>query len=169
MSFLTSNIDPQKVRQKEFYVCHQEAVKRIHEGESLWESESNQMKEFRTYVEHNWLIIPSNTQLVERWVKDANECCFNTKDENLADAIAILRSTSIFRFRRKAKQLYDGRILSALTTRPCTLKFQCQAMQPSMKLVSLQQITCVGGFLMVSCLLFIFLRKGLAQTHGMRT
>ena len=76
-------------------------------------SESNQMKEFRTYVEHYWLIIPSNTQLMKRWVKDANECCFNTKDENLTDAIAILRSTSIFRFRRKAMQLYGGRILGA--------------------------------------------------------
>ena len=58
ISFLTSNIDPQKVRQKEFYVCHQEAAKYSHEGESLWDSESNQMREFRTYVEHNWLMIP---------------------------------------------------------------------------------------------------------------
>ena len=71
------------------------------------------MERFRTYVEDNWLIIPTNTQLVERWVKDANECTFNIKDESLADAITILRSTTIFRFRRKALQLSQQRVLSA--------------------------------------------------------
>ena len=71
------------------------------------------MERFRKYAEDNWLTIPKNTQLVERWVKDANECTFNIKDESLADAIAILRSTTIFRFRRKALQLSQQRVLSA--------------------------------------------------------
>ena len=71
------------------------------------------MIEFRKYVKENWLTIPTNTQLVERWVKDSNECTFNTKDEGLVDAVAILRSTTIFRFCRKALRLSNDRLLSA--------------------------------------------------------
>ena len=62
------------------------------------------MIEFRKYVKENWITIPTNTQLVERWVKDSNETTFNTKDEGLADAVAILRSTTIFRFFMKGPQ-----------------------------------------------------------------
>ena len=74
---------------------------------------NNRVREFRTHVKENWLTIPTNTQLVERWVKDANKCTFNTKDDNLSDAVAILRSTTIFRHRRKAIRLSEGRSLSA--------------------------------------------------------
>ena len=113
MSFLTSDVIPQNFRQKQFYQRHQEALKQIHNGENLWKSESDQIKGFRTYVQENWLPIPTNTQLVERWVKDSNECTFTSKDENFADAVAILRSTTVFRFRQKALRLYEGRILCA--------------------------------------------------------
>ena len=95
-SFLFQNMDAAIFRQKKFYQTHQQAIRRITSGESLWESESNEMRTFRNYVRENWLTIPTNTQLVERWVKDCNECTSNTREKNVADAIAILRSTTVF-------------------------------------------------------------------------
>ena len=79
----------------------------------MWDNVSNDMGQFIEYVEDNWLTIPTNTQLVERWVKDANECTFNTKEEGLADAVALLRSVTIFRYRRKVLRMSHERVLSA--------------------------------------------------------
>ena len=79
----------------------------------MLEKSYGQIRQFKRYVQENWLTIPTNTQLVERWVKDSNECTFNTKDENLADAVAHLCSTSIFCYRRKFQRLYEDRELSA--------------------------------------------------------
>ena len=113
MLFLTSNINASDFRKKFFFKNHVEAIKKISEGENLWDNVSNEMVKFSEYVERNWLIIPTNTQLVERWVKDANECTFNTKEEGLADAVAVLRSVTIFRYRRRVLRLSRERILSA--------------------------------------------------------
>ena len=96
-------MDASTFRSKEFFSKFQEAIDEISRGGNVWENNnSHGMLEFRRYAKHNWLTIPSNTQLVERWVKDANECTFNSKDETLSNAIAILRSTTIFRMRELA-------------------------------------------------------------------
>ena len=113
MSFLTSDINASDFRQKLSFQKHVRAIRSISEGENLWDNVSNDMGQFIEYVEDNWLTIPTNTQLVERWVKDANECTFNTKEEGLANAVALLRSVTIFRYRRKVLRMSHERVLSA--------------------------------------------------------
>ena len=99
ISFLTSNINPHRFRQQKFYQNYQEAIKKIYLAESLWESVSKKMIEFGKYVKENWLRIPTNTRLVERWVKYSNKCNFNTTYVGLADVVAILRLNTMFHFR----------------------------------------------------------------------
>lgn len=102
ISFLIADMNSSSFCQKEFYQKNLQAVKKIYKGGNLWESESIEIKRFRTLLKYKWLIIPTNTQLVECWVKDSNKCTFNIKEESLVDAIAILCSTSIFCYCPKA-------------------------------------------------------------------
>ena len=101
--FITSDMSAATFRSKDFFSEFQVQLEEISRGGNVWENNnSHGMLEFRRYAKHNWLAIPSNTQLVKRWVKDENECTFNTKDKTLSNAIAILRSTTIFRMRELA-------------------------------------------------------------------
>ena len=76
--------------QRDFYQKHECAICEMAEGARLWNKDaSDNIRKFREYVEEEWLIVPSNTQLVERWVKDSNECTFTNKDKHLASLMAI--------------------------------------------------------------------------------
>ena len=84
-------------RQREFYKKHECAIREMAQGTHLWSTNaSDNINKFRKYVEEEWLIIPSNTQLIERWVKDSNECTFTNKEEHLASLMAICRSDTLF-------------------------------------------------------------------------
>ena len=105
-------MDPSKFHQKKFYENYLEAIRKIYQGESLWESVHNEMIELRKYVNENWLTITTNTHFIERWVKYCNECTFNTTAEGLAEDITILRSTTIFHYRQKSLRLSQERVLT---------------------------------------------------------
>ena len=47
----------------------------------MWIEDSEYMHKSRQYVKHSWLIASTNTQLVERWVKDSNERTLSGKDK----------------------------------------------------------------------------------------
>ena len=110
---MSAENDASTFRSKDFFRKFRDEVEEILQGEHIWEEKSDGMKKFLIYAKEHWLTIPSNTQLVERWVKDANECTFNTKDEALSNALAILHSTTIFRFRRLALEELAQRELKA--------------------------------------------------------
>ena len=56
---------------------------------------------------NSWLIIPSNTQLCERWVKDANECIVTGRSERLTQQVAICRSLTVMEYYNFANRLYE--------------------------------------------------------------
>ena len=53
----------------------------------------------------------TNTQLVERWVKDSNECTLSGKDEHFSSIIATCRSATIFDYKMDARTEAEGREL----------------------------------------------------------
>ena len=76
--------------QREFYQKHECTIREMAEDARLWnEDASDNIRKFCEYVEEEWLISPSNTQLVERWVKEHNECTFTNKGKNLASIMDI--------------------------------------------------------------------------------
>ena len=97
-SFLTAKASLTEQRGKEFYSLHKAAIIEIADGASLWESDSENLKSFREYVKEKWLVVCTNTQLVERWVKDANECTYSGKDEYFSSLIGICRAGTVFQY-----------------------------------------------------------------------
>ena len=68
---LTLNIDPVVVTSMTFYSVHIDAIKEIADGFNLRaEKQSECLMKFKCLVQLNWLIIPTNAQVVEQWVKD---------------------------------------------------------------------------------------------------
>lgn len=59
---------------------------------------------FQTYVQTEWFIIPSNTQLVETWVKNANKCTATGKDQHFSSMLALCCSSTVFDMKYKAKR-----------------------------------------------------------------
>ena len=91
---------------------HEPAIIEIAEGNGLWSDEvSDAMEKLQTYVKKEWLIVPSNTQLVETWVKNANECTQTGKDQHFSSMLALSRSTNVFDIKYKAKREAEVREL----------------------------------------------------------
>ena len=110
--FLVSNNNPSDYQAKEFYTLHRDAIQEIAEGNKMWgEIASEKMIHFRQYVTEKWFIVSSNTQLVERWVKDSNECTISGKDECFSSIIAICRSSTVFEYKLEAKEEAERRVL----------------------------------------------------------
>ena len=105
ISFLTQDLDPSSFKRKQFMRHHHVAIKEIAKGQQIRDvSASNAMKIFFEYIKNNFFIVVTNTQLVERWVKDSNECTYSGKDEHFASMIAICRSFSVFDYKFEAKE-----------------------------------------------------------------
>ena len=112
--FLTSGIAPESLKTKEFFRLHQDAIVRLSEGEKLWDSEGSEtVINFRNYVKQKWFIVVTNTQLVERWVKDSNECTHSGKEDHIASLVAMCRSATVFEYKYEAKVAAQTRILKA--------------------------------------------------------
>ena len=105
-NFLTANTTPQEQREKEFYINHSDAILDIANGVLLWDNDniSEKMNDFKHYVKQNWLVVCTNTQLVERWVKDANECTYIAKNEFFSSLVAICRSATVFQYIEDVQQ-----------------------------------------------------------------
>ena len=99
-NFLTAYTTPQEQREKEFYIKNSDAVLEIANGALLWDNDniSEKMTVFKKYVKQNWLVVCTNTQLVERWVNDANECTYIAKNELVSSLVAIYRSATVFEY-----------------------------------------------------------------------
>ena len=69
------------------------------------------MGKFQNYIKRNWLPIVTNTQLVERWVKDSNECTYTGKDDHFASMIGLCRSSTVFDYKEYAKADFNQRAL----------------------------------------------------------
>ena len=116
LSFLTTGLDPVQFQTHTFYRNHIVAVKEVSEGKMLWASDMSQaMINFNEYVESNWLPIVTNTQLVERWVKDSNECTYTGKDDHFASMVAICRSSTVFDYKEEANRAATCRVLKGNT------------------------------------------------------
>ena len=111
LSFLTLNNSPETQRSNQYFLNHRDAIIEIAEGKELWSEDSDCMRKFRQYVKNNWLIVSTNTQLVERWVKDSNECTLSGKDEHFSSIIATCRSATIFDYKLDARTEAEGREL----------------------------------------------------------
>ena len=95
--FLINGITPAELQAKEFFWLHCDAIVCLSKGVKLWEGEGSEaMQKFRKYVKANWYIVVTNTQLVERWVKDSNECTHSGKDDHTASLIDMCRSATVF-------------------------------------------------------------------------
>ena len=111
-AFLTHNLDRATLLTKEFFRTHRDAIVSLSEGVKLWEGEGSEaLKTFRNYVKSNWFIVVTNTQLVERWVKDSNECTHSGKEEHIASLIAMCRSATVFEYKYQAKEAAKTRAL----------------------------------------------------------
>ena len=90
-TFLTSGTTPIQIQGKAFFQLHCDAINQISEGVKSWDGEgSESVQTFRIYINAYWHIIPTNTQLVEQWVKDSNECTHSGKEDYVASLIAQL-------------------------------------------------------------------------------
>ena len=69
------------------------------------------MGKFQNYIKRNWLPIVTNTQLVERWVEDSNECTYTGKDDHVASMIGLCRSSTVFDYKEYAKAECNQRAL----------------------------------------------------------
>ena len=69
------------------------------------------IEEVQVFVKQEWFIVPINTQLVETWVKNANECTATGKDQHFSSLLALCRSTSVFDIKYKAKKEAEVREL----------------------------------------------------------
>lgn len=75
-------------------------------GQNLWEEEGNEeMREFCKYIEDNWLIVPTNNQLTERWVKDSNACTHNNQCERFLSLVAMVFSSQYLHLMYEAKEM----------------------------------------------------------------
>ena len=99
---------------KNFFIQNQAQIASIANGTfTLWENENDEMEIFRTYIRKKWLIVPSNSQLAERWVKDSNECTYTNKNESLANMYALVRSTTVMVHKDDAQVSYGSRVRKA--------------------------------------------------------
>ena len=95
-----------------FFGSHHDALFSILEGVTLWENRGSEaVLKFRKYVESSWFIVITNTQLVERWVKDSNACTHTGKDDHIASLISICRSATVLDYKHMVKQAVKDRIL----------------------------------------------------------
>ena len=79
----------------------------------LWDMTCHDMQPFRTYVAESWLKVATNSQLAERWVKDSNECTATSKDENMSNIYAIIRSRTVMEFNDDTNREHKYRIRKA--------------------------------------------------------
>ena len=99
---------------KNFFIQNQSQITYIANGTfTLWGNENDEMEIFRTYVRKKWLIVPSNSQLAERWVKDSNECTYTNKNESLVNMYALVRSTTVMVHKDDAQVSYGSRVRKA--------------------------------------------------------
>ena len=90
IDFLTKDQLPAEYTSKLFFNLHRITIKELAEGNILWgENISENMQKNQGFVKREWLIVVSNTQLVERWVKDSNKCTASGKDKIFSSIIAI--------------------------------------------------------------------------------
>ena len=66
------------------------------------------MQKFEDYIKKEWLIVVSNTQLVERLVKDSNKCTLSEKSDHFVSIIAVCCSAAVFDYKEDAKIEAEG-------------------------------------------------------------
>ena len=59
------------------------------------------------------MIVPSSSQLAERWVNNSNECTYTNKNESLANMYALVRSTTVMVHADDAQASYGSRARKA--------------------------------------------------------
>ena len=112
MAFLTKDKTPEEYHSKEFFHLHKPAIEEIALGKEIRDNDASEcVKQFYTYVKHSFFTVCTNTQLVERWVKDANECFASGKDEHFASLVGICRSATVFEYKHDAKIEAKERVL----------------------------------------------------------
>ena len=79
----------------------------------LYDKNCEEMRSFQKYVEDNWLKIATNSQLVEQWVKDSNECTVTGKDEKVSNIYAIIRPRTVMTFSDDTSREHKDRIRKA--------------------------------------------------------
>ena len=100
--FLTSGVTRASLKEKAFFNSHVDAISSLLNGARLWDDGGSEvMQKFGIYIKQNWLIVVTNTQLVERWVKDSNECTHSGKDGHIVSLIAVYRSATVFEYNTK--------------------------------------------------------------------
>ena len=104
ISFLTKDKSPTDYHSREFFQMHQPAIEELALGQKLRDRNASEcVKKFYTYVKHAFFTVCTNTQLVERWVKDANECFATGKDEHFSSLVGICRSATVFEYKNDAR------------------------------------------------------------------
>jgi hypothetical protein len=96
ISFLTEKCTRESIKQRLFYQVHKEAIQEIADAATLSGIiASNNMEDFKAYVQKTWFPLPSNTQFVESGVKDAKLCATKNRDELMCSTYIPIRSTLV--------------------------------------------------------------------------
>ena len=104
IAFLTKDKSPSDYHSREFFQKHIPAIKELALGKALRDRNASEcVKFFFEYVKQSFFTICTNTQLVERWVKDANECFVTGKDKHFASLVGICRSATVFEYKHEAE------------------------------------------------------------------
>ena len=95
-------------------MLHRNAIVCLSEEFKLWEGEGSEaVQKFGNYVKANLYIILTNTQLMELWVKDSNECTNSGKEDHIASLITMCKLATVFEYTYEAKEAIRDRILHA--------------------------------------------------------
>ena len=82
----------QEIRNTSYYHTHAEGLKRIADGEKLWDNEEPTVVELRTFIEDVVLGIASNQQFVELAIKDTEHVTVLKRSVAMKSILAITRA-----------------------------------------------------------------------------
>lgn len=101
------------VQKSSYFVTHRNGIKKLSEGEDLWNSGVKEVNELQTFVKQAVLPTPSNTQFVELFVKEAGHVSAKNRSESLRSIFAIIRACTNMEANRMAQKEARTRTLCA--------------------------------------------------------
>ena len=95
ISFISQHADPHAIKKKDFFALFGSAIKKIEDGDSLFDSTDNDVLLLQECVKKSWITLLASTQLAESKVKDTPSCASTGIYEGKVSLIAMMRSTVI--------------------------------------------------------------------------
>ena len=96
-----------------FYLYYFVALNQISNGASVWDEHMcDETRDFKRCACNNWMNVPLNTQIYERWVKDSQKLSLvNGKSEKYYCQLTMCRCTTVMEFKNIAMDRVKSEIM----------------------------------------------------------